>query len=561
MSIVPWPELAEEAYYGLAGKIARTIAPHTESDPVALLVQWLTMAGNAIGRAPYFPVEADRHHMNMFTCLVGKSSKGRKGTSAGHPKRLLTALDRSWGARVMGGLSSGEGVIWQVRDPVYGQNKEGEEVCLDEGVEDKRLCILETEFARALAKTGQEGNVLSAVLRQAWDHGDLRTLVSGRQKAPVQATNAHISVVAHITMEELQRLLTETEAANGFGNRFLWVCVRRSQLLPHGGVYPEQALKPLADRLTPTILYTRTVAQMRRTQAAETRWEAIYTTLAGEQPGLLGAITARGEAQVLRLSCLYALLDKTDTVDVPHLEAAYALWRYCEASARYVFGPILGHPLADDIWRMLRQMAPEGMTRTDINNALGRNYKSVTLGQALDRLLREGHARCTVEKTSGRPVEWWFASTPVSVRTNELNEKSPPTPTLNSFNSLVRHAANERSLPCPHTQMRQENGQSVCLDCGELVVPPPSNSPPPAFTSLTASALWCPTCGANVSFRTLPQLDGTEIYVCNTCDTEVGQKRTTAPASNNGTHAPNDVPLAAQPSSRDEDAYDEGVIV
>jgi hypothetical protein len=82
--------------------------------------------------------------------------------------------------------------------------------------------------------------VLSAVLRQAWDTGDLRTLVSGRQKAPVHASNAHISLVAHITLEELQRLLTETEAANGFANRFLWVCIRRSQLLPRGGVYPER---------------------------------------------------------------------------------------------------------------------------------------------------------------------------------------------------------------------------------------------------------------------------------------------------------------------------------
>jgi len=243
-------------------------------------------------------------------------------------------------------------------------------------------------------------------------------------------------------------------------------------------MYPEQALKPLAGVLITTVFYTRTVAQMRRTQAAEARWEAIYMTLAVEQPGLLGAITARAEAQVLRLSCLYALLDKTDTVDVPHLEAAYALWRYCEASARYIFGTILGHPLADEIWRMLRQMAPAGMTRTDINNALGRNYKSAALGQAFDRLLREGHARCTVEKTSGRPVEWWFASAPVSVRTNELNEKSPSATPLNSFNSSIRHAENEISCACSHTQMGQENGQPVCLDCGELLpVPAPDDVP------------------------------------------------------------------------------------
>src|SRR5262245_49599297 len=290
LSLPPWPQCAPEAFCGLAGEIVQTIAPCTESDPVALLVQFLVMVGNTIGRAPYFPVEADRHHMNLFACLVGKSSKGRKGTSAGHPKRLLSTLDDSWSQRVMGGVSSGEGVIWQVRDPVYGQNKKGEEVCLDEGVEDKRLCILETEFARALAKTRQEGNVLSAVLRQAWDHGDLHTLVSGRQKAPVQATNAHISVVAHITVQELQRLLTDTEAANGFGNRFLWVCVRRSKLLPLGGSYQEEALRPLREQLARALCQARTVARMQLTPQAAARWKDIYTALADGYRGLLGAI-------------------------------------------------------------------------------------------------------------------------------------------------------------------------------------------------------------------------------------------------------------------------------
>jgi 5S rRNA maturation endonuclease (ribonuclease M5) len=517
----PWPQLAEEAYYGLAGEIVRTIEPHTESDPVALLVQLLAMAGNVIGRTPYFPVEADRHHMNLFVCLVGQSSKGRKGTSAGHPRRLLTTFDCSWSQRVMGGLSSGEGVIWNLRDPVYGHNKKGEEVCLDEGVEDKRLCILETEFARALAKTGQEGNVLSAVLRQAWDHGDLRTLVSGRQKAPVAATNAHVSVIAHITVEEVRRLLTETEAANGFGNRFLWVCVRRSKLLPRGGLYPEQALKPLLEILAPMLFHARAIAQMQRTTDAETRWEEMYATLAEGQAGLLGALTARAEAQVLRLSCLYALLDKTEMVDVPHLEAAYALWLYCEASAQYIFGTLLGDPLADEIYRMLRQMGSEGMTRTDINNTLGRNYKSAVLGRALDRLLREGHARCIVEKTAGRPIERWFASTPVSARTNELNEKSPPATTLNSFNSLLRHAENETAGMCHHPQMGQKNGQQVCLDCGELLE---TAAPTPAFDEFTASVLWC-----NVCRQAQPVRPQGETYHCTGCGAEVGTKTTTAP--------------------------------
>ena len=193
------------------------------------------MFGSAVGRAPYFPVEADTHHMNLFVCLVGMTSKGRKGTSAGHPRRLLKTIDPAWGAHVVRGLSSGEGVIWHVRDAVHGKNKKGEDVTVDEGVDDKRLCILETEFARGLAKMGQEGNVLSSVLRQAWDDGDLNTLVSGRQKSPVKTTNAHVSVIAHITAEELQRLLTDTEKANGLGNRFFVGLCQALKLLPGVG--------------------------------------------------------------------------------------------------------------------------------------------------------------------------------------------------------------------------------------------------------------------------------------------------------------------------------------
>ena len=163
----PWPTLEEAAYHGLAGQIVRTIAPNTEGDPVAVLVQFLIMFGNAIGRYPYAIVEADRHYTNLFACFVGRSSRGRKGTSVGYPHRLLREADPAWGPRVLGGLSSGEGVIWQVCDQITSLNKDGEEVTKDKGSDDKRLLILETEFARALSKMAQEGNILSAILRQA----------------------------------------------------------------------------------------------------------------------------------------------------------------------------------------------------------------------------------------------------------------------------------------------------------------------------------------------------------------------------------------------------------
>jgi hypothetical protein len=60
-----WPEpLATEAYHGL--EIVKAVEPHTEADPVALLLQPLTGFGSIIGRKAHFRAEADRHYLNLF---------------------------------------------------------------------------------------------------------------------------------------------------------------------------------------------------------------------------------------------------------------------------------------------------------------------------------------------------------------------------------------------------------------------------------------------------------------------------------------------------------------
>ena len=133
--------------------------------------------------------------------------------------------------RIEHGLSSGEGLIWAVRDPVEKTDAGGKTTVIDPGVEDKRLLILESEFASALRVLKREGNTLSATVRNAWDSGKLSTLT---KNSPNRATGAHISIVGHITRTELLRYLDSTETANGFGNRFLWCCVRQIEV-PSGG--------------------------------------------------------------------------------------------------------------------------------------------------------------------------------------------------------------------------------------------------------------------------------------------------------------------------------------
>lgn len=214
------------------------IEPHSEADPAALLIQFLVGFGSLIGRQAHFLAEADRHFMNQFAVMVGQTAKGRKGTSWGQIQRIFGAVDVEWNStRVMGGLASGEGLIWAVRDQMHeslpirekGRVVRYEDVISDQGETDKRLLVQEPEFARVLQVIERDSNTLSAIIRQAWDTGNLRILT---KKQAAHSTEAHISIIGHITRTELARLLTDTTAANGFANRFLWVCARRSKLLP-----------------------------------------------------------------------------------------------------------------------------------------------------------------------------------------------------------------------------------------------------------------------------------------------------------------------------------------
>ena len=205
-----WPRIDDAAFYGLAGEIVRTIDPHTEADPVAILIQLLAYFGNIVGRSPHYRVEGDYHRSNIYAVLVGDTSKGRKGTSAGRVRSIARHADERWvDERIKNGLSSGEGLINEVRDErkIFNPTKQDTEI-VDLGVADKRLLVAEAEFANALAVMERAGNNLSPVIRAAWEGLTLSTMT---KTSPLSATGGHISIVGHITTDELRRRLNRTE--------------------------------------------------------------------------------------------------------------------------------------------------------------------------------------------------------------------------------------------------------------------------------------------------------------------------------------------------------------
>lgn len=406
--------LAPEALYGLPGRVVETIDPYTEADPVATLVHFLVAAGNLIGPAAHARVQHDQHPARLNAVFVGRSGKGRKGTALSTPKHMLAQVDGDWAAAcVKSGLSSGEGLIYHVRDPQKRQQEIQDnghiigyqEVVDDEGAADRRLLIIEPEFATVLKRMGREGNTLSANMREAWDSGNLSTLT---KNTPLRATGAHVSIIAHGTDEEMRRYLTETERANGFANRFLWLHVRRSKVLPEGGAVPDRDLAPLVDEVRAVTRFTKAVGEIRRDEAARELWHAVYPKLSEGESGLIGAIISRAEAQVLRLSLLYALLDRSTMIRPPHLKAALALWDYAEASARRIFGGLLGSSTEDVILKALIARGP--LDKTAISALFGRHKRAPEIDGALRHLEETNKVRHHLRVTNGRTADVWEAA-------------------------------------------------------------------------------------------------------------------------------------------------------
>src|SRR5690606_14027546 len=131
------------------------------------------------------------------------------------------------------------------------------------------------------------GNTLSPVVRAAWDSGDLRALT---KNSPARATGAHISIIGHVTAQELRLELDATEAANGFANRFLFVAARRSRELPFGGRADALDLAPILRRLRDALDRAREPGQMAFDGPARERWASVYSELSAGRPGLLGAV-------------------------------------------------------------------------------------------------------------------------------------------------------------------------------------------------------------------------------------------------------------------------------
>jgi hypothetical protein len=460
------PELDRAALHGIAGEYALAVQPHTEACVPGVLVSVLIGFGNAAHRNAYMDVGGDRHHVNENSLLVGPQAIGRKGVAMGIGLRAIENANGDWAACIKRGFGSGEAIVDEVRDRVTAI-EDGEEKIVDEGANDKRLLIFEDEFAHVITVTGREGSTSSSHIRNAWDG---RRLEARTRTKTVIATGAHISVLAGITREELFRIMPNTDLHNGFLNRFLITAVTRARMLPNPPPIRPDFDSEWADKFGSVLTWTRQdgASRMKRDEAAEALWDRAYREqLSIDRSGLAGAVCSRAEAHTLRLSMLYALLDRSTVIRLEHVQAALALWRYGEASARLVFGDRLGHAVADGILDELRSNGSGEMTKSDAHNLFGRNVRASEIDTGF-ALLQEARLATVEKKATGGRAAVVIRLAPLSSSNsfssysgerneeqghieNEKNEESPPLSVLrpNETNEENEGRPFKKRFPAP----------------------------------------------------------------------------------------------------------------
>lgn len=335
----PQPDAA--CLYGLIGDVARAGSDGTETNAHAIAANFMAYLSCAIGRGVYLPIGNTWHHARLFCLHIGRSGRGRKGDAVSLVLRIdaaLRTIDDAFAPQVhRGGLSTREGLAALIHDG-YRQGRQDMPA-----IEDKRLWVVESEFANVLHQGRRDGNTLSAALRDCWDGVDLKPATKSNR---LYASDPHVCLSGAISPGELTGLMSTRELTNGFANRFLMIWAERSRMLPFPKETPQAAVEHLARRTLEVLTFVhadqhdeREHLRMELSPQAQWRYAQLYRGELhdGIDDGAIGALLERRAPMLLRLAMLMALTDLQTRIDVPHIDAAMAWIRHATASVRFVF--------------------------------------------------------------------------------------------------------------------------------------------------------------------------------------------------------------------------------
>ena len=401
----PQPDPA--CLYGLVGEVANAGSDNTETNPYAIAANFMAYLSCAIGRNAYLPVGNTWHHVRLFCLHIGRSGRGRKGDALSLVMRLDQAL-RELNADVApqihrGGLSTREGLVALIHD---GFKQGAQEVA---PIDDKRLWVVESEFANVLHQSRRGGNTLSAALRDCWDGVSLKPATKTNR---LSASQPHLCLSGAISPSELLSLMRTRELTNGFANRFLMIWAERERIVPFPQATPQEAVDALAARILSILKFVQAERVNERdhlpvslTAQAQNIYSQLYRgelidDSAGEP---VTALLERRAPMLLRLAMLFALCDLQTQIDANHIQAAIGWIRHGVESVKFVFVKATDAADSDRInaavTKIVDFLRVKGQsTRWQITSECFRGHASKgTIDGAIERLLLASPPQITVK--------------------------------------------------------------------------------------------------------------------------------------------------------------------
>jgi putative DNA primase/helicase len=415
------PKMPDIGFPPLMRDIVELACANSEAHPVAVAANLLSYFSATIGRTLYQSIGDAVIHCRPFLLVVGKSGKARKGTAEATVRRVFqraeALISKQRGVEEClrchtGGLSTGEGIAWAIRDAVE-PDERGRGG--DPGVTDKRMLVIESEFDNILSQLKRDNNTLSATIRNVFDGRDLQPLTKTN---PTCATRPHVCILGHITEHELLKKSTANDLANGLLNRFLMLYVLRPKHVALPQPTPEAKIEELAQRVADAVmvvtegnLHAENRYEITFSDAARDLWVEQYTTISKDREGKAGSLLARSEMYARMLAMIFAAMDGRLIIEAEDLHAAIAWVEYWDASVTQVFNlkdnevgltPFTAEVL-DTVTRYL------GITLTDLRKHWPTSRKE-QVDEALKVLLNLAPPLIEQrkERTNGRSVTRYF---------------------------------------------------------------------------------------------------------------------------------------------------------
>ncbi|HAI96059.1 MAG: hypothetical protein CL866_02890 [Cycloclasticus sp.] len=394
----PPPELDPIALHGILKEACEVSTRFSEASKVAVAANILSTFSAIVGRTAYQHIGDGICHARPYFLLTGKTGKARKGTSEYTPKRLFDAVETMLGddytpaKRHEGGLSTGEGLGWTIRDDTLDEDGEVTEA----GVKDKRLYISEAEFAGTMAAASREKNNLSATIRTAWDGKTISPLV---KNAKWCTTNPHIVITGHITSAELLDRMSDVDAQSGFMNRFVILHIVRPKLVPLPKRTPDADVQRIAAHFAEAVIFARgndeqakNGLEVKLSPEAIKYWCVRYKALTKEENGLAGVLLVRTEVYCRMFAMIFALLDKSATIEVAHIKAALGWIKYWRDSVRYIFQTLAAKAEASKMNETAKSVyefisSNPKCTRTELTSHFKNKLNSSEITQGLNYLM------------------------------------------------------------------------------------------------------------------------------------------------------------------------------